>query len=139
MASITLPTTAVPGTGAVSIEGLSGVVLAQGQFVYKNQTTRKYELARSNVAGTSQVVGMVQQSVTANSPIDVQTKGRVTGLSGLTVDKYYVLANDIAGAIMPIDDLYAAPGAGATNSLIGYAISATELQLLIENTGIVEP
>jgi hypothetical protein len=77
-------------------------------------------------------VGIMQQSATANAPVDVQTDGIVSGLSGLTAGVFYVLSDSVAGGIMPIADLTT----GDYVTLIGYALSATELQLLIEITGL---
>lgn len=131
MASITLPTTAVPGSGARDIPGIANGALAQGQFVYRN-SSRKMALAQANSVNTDDVVGMVQQSATANAPVTVQTDGIVSGLSGLTAGVFYVLSDSVAGAIMPVADLTT----GDRVVLVGYGLSATELQLLIEDTGL---
>jgi hypothetical protein len=131
MATITLPTTAIPGAGARSVPGVANATVAQGQVVYRN-SSRKMALAQANAALTAEVVGIMQQSATANAPVDVQTDGIVSGLSGLTAGVFYVLSDSVAGGIMPIADLTT----GDYVTLIGYALSATELQLLIEITGL---
>lgn len=131
MADILLPTSAVPGEGAYSIPGRAGATLAQGQIVFKN-TSRKMALANAAAGVAQHAVGMVQESATINAPINVQTQGHVTGLSGLTAGTFYYLSDGVAGDICLIGDL----AAGSRVVQIGYAISATELVLNIVDTGV---
>lgn len=133
MASYTMPTTSLPGANADYVNGLSTGVAVQGKLAYRD-TNKKYADAQANAAGTCTVVGRYTESTgAANTPVRIQTKGRVTGLSGLVTGTFYVLSDSVAGAIMPTADLTS----GKRVSLVGYAVSAVELQLLIENTGLV--
>jgi hypothetical protein len=132
MADIALPTTAVPGDGAYAIPGKANAALAQSKVVYRN-TSKKYALAQANSATTASAVGVTQNGVgAANGKIMIQTTGRLTGLSGLSTGTLYVLSATTAGSIMPYDDL----ASGNRVVIIGYAVSATELELLVHDTGV---
>lgn len=130
MADITLPTTALPGNKAVAISAYSNSALAQGQIVY-NGTNRKVALSNSSLNSTAIAIGMAQQTVTANTPLRVQTQGRIKGLSGLAPGIVYYVSDSVPGAICLFDDLVTA----SRVVIVGVAISATELELLVKDTG----
>lgn len=134
MADITMPTTAVPGAGAYAINGVANGTLAQGQVVYKN-TSKKFALGNAAAAASSDIAGVALCSATANGQIRIQTKGRITGLTGLTVGTFYYLSDTVPGAICLAADLVSA----SQVVLVGFAVSATELELLIKNTGVAVP
>lgn len=131
MADITFPTSAVPGVNPSYINGFANVTLAQGQMVYRNNN-KKLALAIANPIGQSNLLGMVASSGTVNTPVAVQTKGRVTGLTGLTPGVTYYLSDTVAGAICLFGDLLT----GARVVIAGFAVSATEFEIFIKDTGI---
>jgi hypothetical protein len=131
MADVTFPTTAVPGEGAYHVNAVANGALAQGQFVYKG-TNKKMALAVANPALSAAIAGMVAETATANAPIKVQNRGRVTGLVGLTPGVTYYLSDTVPGALCLFADLQAS----AKVIIAGYAVSATEFEIAIYDTGV---
>jgi hypothetical protein len=134
MATLTLPTTVIPGAGAKSFEGNANVVIAQGQAVYRDTATRQYKLAQSNAAATAVFAGIAMNSSgAAGGPVDIQNDGIIGGCSGLpAIGEILVLSDTVAGDLMPETDLTT----GDYVSVVAVVISATQIQLCVLNTGI---
>lgn len=79
----------------------------------------------------SYAVGFATTAASAAAPVVVQSEGVLTGFSGLTAGARYYLSGAAAGTIttsIPV-------GAGNTVVQMGYAKSATALQIHIEQMG----
>lgn len=134
MADITITAAnVVPGAGAQIKQGYAGETIAQGKAVYKSASTGKWMLADSNAA-TAEVraaTGVSLNAASANQPITVQTKGRVTIGATLTAGLPYYLS-DTPGGICLVADV----GAGEYICVIGMAVSTTQLDLVFNYTGV---
>lgn len=137
MASITLSPASLVNNEGDNIPGVAGVVLAAGQFVYQDSTTRRFLLASAAAAATCDVFGMVKNSAPAiGQPIDICTKGLVTvPTAPFTAGLYYILSASVPGAVMPIADILSTN----RNVLIGFALTTSILHLFPHNWGYTVP
>lgn len=112
-----------------------------GQVVYAD-SAGNVDLAQANAAGTSIVVGLATEAVTAPASGAVQTDNvlalttgqwdAVTGeTGGLTVNKKYYLDDATAGMMLQDDNL-SSLGVGDYIVQIGKALSTTEFLIDIE-------
>jgi len=110
-----------------------GVTVAEGDVVYLNTTTSKYELALATSVTASVVAGI------ALTPGLVDEKGVIaTGgdmeCGGPTVEGEIYVCSGTAGKIAPVADL----AASDYTSIIGYGKAGTNvLQIAIKNTGLL--
>jgi len=79
----------------------------------------------------SYAIGLAKQSVADAATVQVMSEGLVDGFSGLTAGDRYYLSDSAAGAVTST----VPSGSGKTIVQIGYAKSATSLQLHIEQMG----
>ncbi len=113
--------------------GAAGVALAAGQMVYKDAADGKLKLADSDAAAAlRECVGMMLNSGANGHPVDIMDDGVVTLGAILTPGVIYVLS-DTPGGIMPAADLET----GDYVTIVGVAVSTTQLKLKIWNTGAV--
>ena len=113
--------------------GTAGASLTAGKLVYKDAADSKLKLADSNGSGTKEVAGLVLAPADANQPASVLDEGVVTVGNILTAGVIYV-ASDTPGGIKPSADLTS----GETVTVVGVAISATQLYVKVWNTGAVK-
>ena len=88
--------------------------------------------SQAGTAGRKQVVGVMEDTVTATNTGTMVKRGECTGvLSGATVgDRYYLASGGgLSAANTP------PTGSGANVILIGYARSATDLDVMIQIIG----
>ncbi len=104
--------------------------IADRDCLYINSSGR-VDLADADAAVSSQVCGFAKNSATTQGdPVDVASYGILDGFSALTIGSRYYLsgtAGDISDSI-PV-------GAGQTIVQVGYAKSATELMIMIQQLG----
>ncbi len=87
--------------------------------VYWDNTDDEWKACDGNDSGAIDFAGFAISNSTDGNPINVQTVGRVTGFSGLTVGaKYYVQ-----------DDKTIGTSVGTISIFVGIAVSATDIQI----------
>lgn len=87
--------------------------------------------AKADAAGTAQAVGFAQVGASDTAPVLLRSEGIITGFSGLTAGARYYLSGSTAGAITA-----SVPNSsGNTIVQVGYARSATAVQIQIESLG----
>lgn len=107
----------------------AAVNLAVGEVVYIS-AANTVDKADADSDATAKPIGFAASTVLAAASVGVISDGVISGLSGLTAGvRYYLSAT--AGAIT------ATPPTGSGNNIIqvGFAKSATELQILIQYLG----
>lgn len=123
----------VKGTGSTIERVTSGATITAGQLVYLDSAdSDKAKLAQGNAAGTSTVYGISLHAALANQPLTVLTAGPCNVGATLAVGQTYVLSAAAAGGIAPVSDV----STGEYVSHIGIALSASNLSVLIRNSGI---
>ena len=136
MADLTIVPGDVQNTDtATLIEGDAAVVVAAGQAVYRNASS-KFALADADGATPLfRVVGIAVNSAKADQPLQVCTgdSAFVCGAADVEIGQVYVLSAT-AGGIAPVTDLVNPMNC----QVIGVGISATEIYLkLIVSNAIV--
>lgn len=141
MADITVTATSVlPGSGAaVDRTGYFGEAVTAGQSVYKKSSDTKWYKAQADgtaeESGASPALGLgvALNGGAAGQPAAVQTSGPIT-IGGTVVPATVYVVSTTYGGIAPDADLV------STNRLtvLGYGISATQIQLAPAPTGIVK-
>ena len=86
--------------------------------------------ADADADASSQVVGFATAAATATNPVNIRKFGRLSGFSGLTAGSRYFLSTT-AGAITAT----VPTGAGNNIVQVGYAKSATVLDIMIQSLG----
>lgn len=105
--------------------------LAIGEVVYIDGADSVDKADVSAAGAASRVIGMASAAITATNAGPICSEGVVSGLAGLTAGSRYYADPGTAGAItttLPV-------GSGNTIVQVGYAKSATEFQLHIEQLG----
>lgn len=122
-------------TGAVVQDGFtSGAAITAGQVCYLAADGFVYP-AQSNSTTTSTVVGIAVETVGAGGlEIALATFNKTGGFAGLTTGTEYFLSATAAGAVVTYATLSATSGAQIVS--LGYARSATEIQLNIQRRGV---
>jgi hypothetical protein len=87
--------------------------------------------AQSDAAATSYAIGFANATATATNPVGVKTDGIIGGFSGLTAGARYYLSAATAGAITAT----LPTGSGNTIVQVGYAKSATDVQIQLLQLG----
>lgn len=107
----------------------AGATIAAGQAVYKDPTTKQWQLADNNsvTAAARQASGVSLNSAAAGQPLAVATSGDLTLGAVMTAGTAY-FASATPGAICPDADV----GAGSYPCLLGLAKSASVLTLSIQ-------
>lgn len=118
--------------GATVEQGKFGATLIAGKVVYRDETTKKYGLADSNGAAATRIVrGISLNGGGDGQPGAIVRSGPVNVGATLTPGLAYYLS-DTPGGICPVADV----GAGENVVLLGVALSASILQLDIQNSGV---
>lgn len=122
------------GAGLITDSFTSGAGITAGQVVYLAADGFVYP-AQSNSATTSTVVGVATQTVLGGASVNVGVLNQSGGLfGGLTAGTEYFLSATVAGAVVPYATLAATSGAQIVS--LGYARSATAIQLAVNRRGV---
>lgn len=123
----------VTALGAMSESFVTGEAITTGDVCYLNADGKVWK-GQSNAAATSKVVGIAAQTVgAADLPIVLVTYNKASGLAGLTTATEYYLSATVPGAVVDYTTLSATSGAQIVS--LGYARSATEIQVNIQQRG----
>lgn len=87
--------------------------------------------ADADAVATSYAIGLAVASASATNPVTIQENGIMSGFSSLTSGARYYLSSGTAGTITSTIP----SGSGHTVVQVGYAKSATALQIQIQNLG----
>jgi len=122
------------GSGLVTDTFTAGAPITAGQVVYLAADGFVYP-AQSNSASTSSVVGVAAQTVAGGATVPVGVLNKSGALfSGLTAGTEYFLSATAAGAVVSYATLAATSGAQIVS--LGYARSATDIQLALNRRGV---
>jgi hypothetical protein len=128
------PATPTAGAGLITDSFTSGAAITAGQVVYLAADGFVYP-AQSNSATTSTVVGVATQTVLGGAPVNVGVVNQSGALfGGLTAGTEYFLSATAAGAVVTYATLSATSGAQIVS--LGYARSATAIQLAVNRRGV---
>ncbi len=125
----------VADPSASRVLGQAGEVITAGKAVYLSSITKKWMLADSNsaTAEAKKAAGIALNGAALNQPLVVCTGGAVTmGATLVPGDPYYL--SETPGGIQPAADL----GAGENVCQLGLAISASVLNVAIQNPGVTK-
>lgn len=106
-------------------------VLADRDFVYISAADNVSKVVASSGGAASQGIGFTTSAAADTNPVNVQSEGVLNGFTGLTAGARYYADPATAGGItstLPV-------GSGNTIVMVGYAKSATELHIHIEQLG----
>lgn len=137
MADLTITAASVlQGSGAIIEDQIAGAAITAGQLLYKDSADGKVKLADANsgVAEARSIYGVAVNNAAANQPVAVQRKGKVAIGATVAVGTIYVLSAT-AGGVAPSADL----ATGHYVSILGVAVSATEIEIAIVNSGALKP
>jgi hypothetical protein len=134
MADLTITAASVAaGTGARAEHGTAGAAVTAGQTVYLDPATNTYKLADAN-SGTADArvtSGLALHAAASGQPLAVHTSGPLTIGATVTAGVGYYQSST-PGGICPVADL----ASGAYPTLIGFATSATVINVDIEAAGV---
>ena len=133
MVDISVTATAVlPGSNAVTENGIAGATLTAGLAVYKEAATGTWKVADNNsaTAEVRQATGIALNGGAAGQPVRVLRSGDLTMNAVLTAGVAFYLSD--SGGICPVADL----GAGEYVCLLGMAKSTTVLAVDIQYPGV---
>lgn len=120
--------------GTVSDTFTTGSAIPAGAVCYIGNSDGKVYAAAANVESTSHVVGVALESVAGpDLPIILATFNRANVFSGLATGNEYFLSSTGNGQVVLYSTLAAVSGVQIVS--LGYARSATELQLNIQRRG----
>lgn len=121
----------VNSSGGGIYQGTAGASVTAGQTIYLDSSTSTLKLADANsTAATADVKGIALHAALTGQPLAIQTDGVITLGSVLTTGLIYV-NSATAGGIAPSADLTST----WRTSILGVALSASTLQLRINNSG----
>ena len=127
MADVVITAASVVRGAAAKVEmGIAGAAITAGQTVYKDPADA--DAATAEVRTTR---GIALNSAANNQPLAVQTGGRLS-IGGAVVRGTVYVQSDTPGGIMPTADLEA----GDYVTVLGVAVSAAELELNIQVSGV---
>lgn len=114
--------------------GIAGEVVTAGQVAYQDPATGAYSKADTDhaTAAIRKPCGLFLNGAAAGQPVAVATSGPVTLGAVLTAAVGYYLSGT-AGGICPVADVVA----GDYPAFLGFAISATVLNVSIVEAGVV--
>lgn len=125
----------VADPSAARVSGQAGEAITAGKAVYLSSTSKKWMLADSNsaTAEAKRAGGIALNGAALNQPLVVCTGGPITmGATLVPGDPYYL--SETPGGIQPAADL----GAGENVCQLGLAISASVLNVAIQNPGVTK-
>lgn len=136
MADITITAANVlAGTGARIEEGTAGATITAGMPVYLDSSDNKLKAADANdTAAKAAAVGIALNGASNNQPLKYQVAGPITIGGTVAVGTIYCVSEN-AGGIAPHTDL----GAGEFVTVLGIGISATQIRLAINVSGVQVP
>jgi hypothetical protein len=105
--------------------------LAQHDVVYISAADNVSKADVSGAGAASRVIGITAAAAADTDPVNVCSEGVVTGFTGLSAGSRYFADPATPGAITTTVPV----GTGNTIVMVGYAKSATELHLHIEQLG----
>lgn len=123
------------GTNSQVAQGTAGATITAGQPLYADSTDSfKLKLAIATSAAASKVVGISLHAALDEQPIQYLVSGQYTVGATVVVGLIYALSAT-SGQICPNADL------ASTNfpSVLGIAISATVMDVLIHNGQVAKP
>lgn len=128
------PAAPTAGAGLITDSFTSGAGITAGQVVYLAADGFVYP-AQSNSATTSTVVGVATQTVLGGVSVNVGVLNQSGALfGGLTAGTEYFLSATAAGAVVSYATLAGTSGAQIVS--LGYARSATTIQLAVNRRGV---
>lgn len=135
MANLTITAANVLSTGTGNtVTVIAAVAITQGQAVYIDAATGYAKLAITTSEATAKVVGIAVNAAAAGQYVTYQKVGPITiGATTAAGTAYYV--SDTAGGICLESDL----GTGDFVSLIGFGISATQIYINPQRSGVAKP
>jgi hypothetical protein len=121
------------GLGARTASGIAGEAVTAGQLCYKAAVSHKYMKADSNsaTAEARNPTCIFLNNAGADQPITVLTGGLITIGGAVTANTAYY-ASDTPGGLCPLADV----GTGEYLTLVGLAVSATQIRVNFQSTGV---
>jgi hypothetical protein len=122
------------GTGAKVKHGILGATATAGQGIVRDPATQRYVLADSNHATPAlrRTEGVALNGGANGQPVTLQEEGPITIGAAVVAGTIFV-QSDTPGGIAPAADL----GAGEEVTVLGVAISATQIALKINRSQAV--
>lgn len=134
MADVTVTAANVVAGNVTLSKGTAGETITQGQVLYKKAADSKLYKADADAGSAeSTVVGIAVTAGVLDETIHYQTSGTIDIGGTVTKGLIYVLSGT-AGGVAPSADL----AAGDYTSILGVASSATNIDISINNTGILQ-
>ena len=121
----------ISGSNVRATTVVAGEAISEGQLVYLDTVSGKYKLALATAEASANVVGVAVTSAALDGYFLMQSsRNYFAGTTLVAGDPIYLSAT--AGAICPHADL------ASTNyvTLLGHAISTSEIEINIDVTGI---
>lgn len=135
MADIVVTATAVlPGSNAVTENGVLGAAATAGQVLYKEAATGTWKLADADAATAEQrqATGFALNGGAIGQPVRVLREGDMTMNAALTAGLGYFLSGLAAGGFCLVADV----GAGEFVVPVGFAKSTTVLAVKFQYPGV---
>ncbi len=129
--TITSADVKISGSNVRATTVVAGEAISEGQLVYLDTVSGKYKLALATAEASANVVGVSVTSAATDGYFLMQSsRNYFAGTTLVAGDPIYLSAT--AGAICPHADL------ASTNyvTLLGHAISTSEIEINIDVTGI---
>ena len=129
--TITSADVKISGSNVRATTVVAGEAISEGQLVYLDAVSGKYKLALATAEASANVVGVSVTSAALDGYFLMQSsRNYFAGTTLVAGDPVYLSAT--AGAICPHADLV------STNyvTLLGHAISTSEIEINIDVTGI---
>lgn len=124
------------GAGSRKSTGTAGATITAGQTVYQDPTDGKYKLADANsgTAAARAPAGIALHGALAGQPLSILIEGLLTIGAAVSVGVAYYLSST-AGGVAPVADL----ASGAYPTFLGFAVSATVIDVQIRQAGVALP
>lgn len=119
------------GVGAQAIT--AEVNVSAGEWLYRTATGGA-ALARSNAAGTSNVIGVAINNAITGGTVYYNSEHPIVAGAVFTKDVTYYLSSATAGKAAPFADL----ASGSSIVILGVGKSTTEFIPSIKNTGVLK-
>jgi hypothetical protein len=123
-------------SGTVTLDGILGTTVTAGQTVYQDSAdSNKFKLADCDASSaTATVKGIALNGGGSGQPVKVAISGTLDPGFTVTVGTIYVQSGT-AGAICPATDL----ASGDYVTIVGVGITASQLRILMVNSGVQVP
>ena len=122
----------ISGSNVRATTVVAGEAISEGQLVYLDTVSGKYKLALATAEASANVVGVAVTSAALDGYFLMQSSRNYFAGTTLVAGDPIYLSSASAGAICPHADL------ASTNyvTLLGHAISTSEIEINIDVTGI---